>query len=73
MQPQIRVGLPHEIPAFSLFLDNEEFPCEILKIVALYPAYFVVGDLALHIAGNKKDQVSLAVKMGVLSVKVMSD
>lgn len=47
--------------------------CELLKVVTLYPAPSVSGDLAFYFAGSKNPQVSLAVKIWVLFVKVMLD
>ena len=44
-----------------------------LKCCCIISSAFVVGDLALDIAGSKNPEVSLAVKVWVLSVKVMSN
>lgn len=46
---------------------------ELLKVVTLYPALSVSGDLALYFAGSNNPQVSLTVKISVLFVKVMLD
>ena len=59
MQSQIWCWLATQDFCVSLFLDNEEFPCELLKVVALYPAPFVIGELTLYIAWSKNPQVSL--------------
>lgn len=73
MQSQIWCWLATQDSCFSLFLDNEESPCELLKVVALYPAPFVIGELTPYIAQSKNPQVSLVVKIQVPFVKVISD
>lgn len=36
-------GLPHYIPTFPLFGDNEEFPCEMKRLLYKTQHIFIVG------------------------------
>lgn len=72
--PQIWCWLTTQDSWFFFIFGKWGIPsCELLKVVTLYPASSVGGDLALYFAGSKNPQFSLTVKIWVLFVKVMLD